>query len=575
MGKTTLNKYIPYILLGLILLVASYYRLYQIRDHQVFLGDQGRDALVVKRMIVDHNFTLLGPTASVGGFFLGPIYYYMMALPLAISNLDPVGPAVMVALFSIATTFLCYQFGKKFFSTTTGLLAASVYAVSRLVVEYSRSSWNPNVLPFFSLLLIYAFTLIVSGKTTRRYSWFFIIGACLGIVIQLHYAAVALFFVAAVHAIVFFLRKRALKEQDFLKTTIRELSVLIAGFLLLFSPFILFELRHGHQNLNNIVQFVFSNRDQGFSGGYSYEFIIRDTVFRLFLRLVAGGYDLMPLTKPLPEVDGHLQDTAVVVTLVLWTTLIGTLLALYKLITRFVIYAKQRANSPSILGDVQGYVAKVYTNPTAMAWVVLLIWFIIGVSFWGFYKKSIYDYYYSFMYPLPILLFAFSLGTILHFKSRRFKTASPGNYTIAILKVFALSVLILVYVQNIKSINAIFPTRQVMRAEMVAKAVVAHKAPGPYNFALITEGNSDHAYRYFLEIYNERPKTLEEEVTPQLMVFCEMIECMPLGNPLWEVAGFGPATTVGQWQAIGWPMFRLEHLPETKYLEGKSAPKGI
>jgi hypothetical protein len=53
-----------------------------------------------------------------------------------------------------------------------------------------------------------------------------------------------------------------------------------------------------------------------------------------------------------------------------------------------------------------------------------------------------------------------------------------------------------------------------------------------------------------------------------------MRECHPLGNPLWEVAGFGPATVVGQWQSIGWPMYRLEHLPETKYLEGKPAPKG-
>jgi hypothetical protein len=324
------------------------------------------------------------------------------------------------------------------------------------------------------------------------------------------------------------------------------------------------------------VQFVFGNREQGFSGGYSFEFIVRDTAFRLFLRLVAGGYDLIPLTaKPqVADALGQVPQTAWIVWMTIWVTLVGVLLTLYKLITRFIVFAKQRSSSPSVVDDINAYMAKIYTDKTAIAWKVLALWFIVGVCFWGFYKKSIYDYYYSFMYPLPILLFAFSTATIVLFKSRRFKTHSGGNYILVIAKVMALGVLLLAVVQNIKSVNAMFPTQQVMRAEMVARDVIEHKAEGPYNFALVTSGNSDHAYRYFLEIYGYKPKALEDEVTPQLIVFCEMRECHPLGNPLWEVAGFGPATVVGQWQSIGWPMYRLEHLPETKYLEGKPAPKG-
>jgi len=38
------------------------------KDYIIFLGDQGRDVLIVKNIIVDKKFTLLGPTASVGGF---------------------------------------------------------------------------------------------------------------------------------------------------------------------------------------------------------------------------------------------------------------------------------------------------------------------------------------------------------------------------------------------------------------------------------------------------------------------------------------------------------------------------
>jgi len=42
-----------------------------------FLGDEGRDVLIVYN-ILHGKLTLLGPTASVGGFFLGPIYYYLV-----------------------------------------------------------------------------------------------------------------------------------------------------------------------------------------------------------------------------------------------------------------------------------------------------------------------------------------------------------------------------------------------------------------------------------------------------------------------------------------------------------------
>src|SRR5690242_3578506 len=104
------------IVLGLLLLLAvgAYLRLYRISEYMTFLGDEGRDMLVMKRMIMDHKFTLLGPTASVGGFFLGPIYYYFMLPFVWASGMNPAGAAVMVALFGIATIYLVYLVGKDF-----------------------------------------------------------------------------------------------------------------------------------------------------------------------------------------------------------------------------------------------------------------------------------------------------------------------------------------------------------------------------------------------------------------------------------------------------------------------------
>src|SRR3989338_7539538 len=114
---------INFVLVFFIISFAAFLRLYRIEDYMTFLGDEGRDVLVVYN-ILHGKFTLLGPTASVGGFFLGPIYYYFMTPFLWLFNYNPVGPAVMVALFGIATVFLIYKIGEEFFGIRVGLVSA-------------------------------------------------------------------------------------------------------------------------------------------------------------------------------------------------------------------------------------------------------------------------------------------------------------------------------------------------------------------------------------------------------------------------------------------------------------------
>jgi len=103
------------------------------------------------------------------------------------------------------------------------------------------------------------------------------------------------------------------------------------------------------------------------------------------------------------------------------------------------------------------------------------------------------------------------------------------------------------------------PNRQLNQTEQVAKRVFDEAEGKSFNFALITGQNSDHAYRYFLEIWGNSPVTIENSqvdperktVTNQLLVVCEVADCKPLGHSLWEIAGFGQAEIVGSWSAPG------------------------
>ena len=283
------------VMLLVILFLAAFLRLYRISDYMTFLGDEGRDALVAKGILEGH-FTLLGPRSSAGDFFYGPIYYYMITPFLWLFRLDPVGPAIMVGLLGVATVFLIYRVGKRFFDEKAGLFAAALYAVSPLVLSYSHSSWNPDVLPFFALLLIY--TLFKGIAQARPWKYFLFAGFLLGISIQLHYLALFLIVVAVTY--IFFAEWR-LFERIVIFQTIKQYLLLFLGFLIGISPFLAFEIRHGFSNTRAIFGFIFSaNPHQAYASHGNFFTTAGSVFFRIFGRLLFDfpppqNYHLYPL----------------------------------------------------------------------------------------------------------------------------------------------------------------------------------------------------------------------------------------------------------------------------------------
>lgn len=500
----------------LILILAAFLRLYRIQDYMTFLGDEGRDVLVVYNILHGH-LTLLGPTSSVGGFFLGPIYYYFMAPFLWLFNYNPVGPAVMVGLFGIATVYLIYLVGKDFFNIKVGLIAALIYALSPLVIAYSRSSWNPNPLPFFSLLTLY---LIYKASIKNNLRLFFIAGILFGIAMQLHYLAMFLGIVILVYVLLsIFYKERNIKAIS--KLFSNYVSILL-GFLIGWSSFLAFEIRHGFLDFKNIFHFVLFSGKTGASGNYFAT--IYDVFFRTFGRLV--------FYFPTPDMQWHYSN------LILSTWSIFVLI--FAAFASFVILLKLYNSIKNKDENFEKY-------------LLLATWLVIGVLLFGFYKKAIYDYYFAFMFPLPFLLVAESLDFIKRFK-----------WGIALISVLLLIIVAL----NLDGIPFQYPAnRQLNQAETIAKFVNDKTEGRPFNFALISGGNSDQAYRFFFTIWNHPPVTIEnpsqdpqrKTVTKQLLVVCESLPCQPLGYSLWEIAGFGQADIVGHWNVSVVEVYKLIH----------------
>ena len=228
-------------LLIFIIAISAFMRLYRIGDYMEFLGDQGRDVVIVRDFLKHGNLFFIGPQTSIGNMYLGPYYYYFIAPSLLLSNFSPIGPAIFIALLSILTTYLIYKITVKYFDNKTGYIASFLFAISPVVIKYSNFSWNPNIMPLFALLFIY----FIDQKKYIYATLAFIM--CL----NSHYLALLLLFPALFIIIL---------DRKYITHHWSSVIGALFTFLLSLAPQLLFDLKHDGQNIKALTIF-FTQRE--------------------------------------------------------------------------------------------------------------------------------------------------------------------------------------------------------------------------------------------------------------------------------------------------------------------------
>ncbi|OGE37398.1 hypothetical protein A3B45_03370 [Candidatus Daviesbacteria bacterium RIFCSPLOWO2_01_FULL_39_12] len=331
-----------FVLLLAVLLLAAFLRFYKLDEYMTFLGDEGRDALIVKDILTGVNFPLIGPPTSVGNIYLGPLYYYMMAIPMGIFYLNPVAAAGMNALIGVLTVGLIYYLGKVWFGRVAGLIAAFLYAISPVAITYSRSSWNPNPAPFFALIGFFAlFRMHKSGNLL----WLILVGLSFAASVQMHYLAIILIPVGGILWLYEILSRR---KGGHIKNLISGTILGIIAFLLLMSPLFIFDLKHDFLNYKATVGLL---TQSGEVGG------------NLF-----GNISRVPFIYSYNLIGRYLAGGNVVLTIILSVLVI---VALFR-----------KTWSQFALG----------------------IWLFVGLLGISFYQSQVYDHYLGFMNPAVFLL---------------------------------------------------------------------------------------------------------------------------------------------------------------------------
>jgi len=526
-------------LLGLILLVGAFFRLYRISEYMTFLGDEGRDAIVVRRLLVNFDPILVGPGTSIGNMYLGPLYYYMIAPALLLANFSPVGPAVMIALLGVVTIFFVWFVTHELFTfkgetlqvadsgeslTRRGehsvhngaLIAAGLYAISPVVINYSRSSWNPNIMPFFSLLCIYA---IWQTWKYFNFKWLVVMGIAFAFVLQSHYLGLLL---APVICIFWILTLLSLNpspityhlspSRDFLKYSLIGLGL----FLLLMSPLIVFDARHGWRNFSAIRTF-FSQRETTISIKPWKSVPNLWPIFKddYVARLVAGGNELA-----------------------------GRITAFTLLISTVFYLAFNNKKLGQVFAGKKNFLSGV---------VLVSIWIFFGIVGLSLYKQHIYDHYFGFIFPALFIL----VGAISQ------KIWDKFGYDGKILVTSGFCLLVVVNLLN----NPLRypPNAQMWRAIEVAKLIDEKAGGQEFNLAVIAQQNYEDGYQYFLEKHGAKVMDIDaqkpETVKSQLFVVCELpeVKCDPTHNSKTEVANFGWSKIESEWEVEGLTLYKLVH----------------
>lgn len=492
MVETTLNwiknnRREFYLILAL-LLVALFLRIYRIPEYMTFLGDEGRDALMIKRILVDGDIPLLGPPTSVGNIYLGPLYYYMMAIPMAVLWLNPVAAAAQVAIIGVLTIGLIYYLSREWFGKLAAFISALLYAISPVNIIYSRSSWNPNPAPFFALLAILG---VYRVHKTGNFLWLVLTGGALAFIVQMHYLALILlpiFGLLWIHQII--------KNQRKKHVVLGTLGALVI-FLFLMLPLVIFDLKYDYLNYKAITTF-FSNRETTVNLN---PFNTLGRVWPIYDHNLIGRY----IT----------QET--------WLTSIVSILVLL----------------PIILAGFKKSINNKWP------YMVLGLWLGVGALGLALYKQNVYDHYLGFLNPVPYLL----LGALVALTFKNIK----GRLLLGIL----ILVVIVINLQNNPLKNP--PNNQLKRTQEVAKYVIAQSEGKSFNFALISNGNYDAAYQFYLDMYGFKPKQVPFDITDQLIVVCEDSVCDPVTNAKQEISHFGMTKIEKESEFMGVRVFKLVH----------------
>ncbi len=232
------TKRVTLIILIFILTLAAFLRFYNLR-YMEFNYDQAKNSYLALEILRNGPIPNSCLPSSVG--ICNPPFFLYLLLPAIIISTDPIFLTAYIAFFNVLTVLLLFFFVRKFFNEKTALIAAAFLAVNPWAIIFSRTIWQQNVLMFFVLLFFWSLFSFWQDKKSTSIIWAML---WLGITTQIHQLGILLIIPFIIALI---LGRKNLLFKNFL------IGLLLI--IILYFPFVLFEINHDWYSLENIFTY--------------------------------------------------------------------------------------------------------------------------------------------------------------------------------------------------------------------------------------------------------------------------------------------------------------------------------
>ena len=268
-----------WVVLGIILAIGLVMRVYNFEKSFAFAHDQDLYSWIAKDIVVNKHLRIVGQITSVDGVFIGPLYYYIIALGYFLFGMNPISAIAPTTVIGLLTIISFYVLGKKYFSKRVGLVMAFIYAVSFGAALYDR--WSVPTEP--AVLWTVWFLYVVFGMFRKNLKLMPLFGILVGLTYHIH---IALIPVLPIPILAYFMSGGKFRQN--LKQ-IKAKSVLITFllFMLVSSPFWIFEFRHNFSQTRSVI--TASQREMGQPVGFiKFKKVINASAIEMQQRLLIG-----------------------------------------------------------------------------------------------------------------------------------------------------------------------------------------------------------------------------------------------------------------------------------------------
>ena len=337
-------------LLAIIIIAGLFLRLYHGAELFNYSHDQDLAGWIIKDVLINHHFRLIGQLTSTPGVFIGPLFYYLLIPFYVLFKMDPIGGIYLATGIGAFAIWSCFYVFSKVFNEKVVLISALIYALSPYTVFNDREVVPTMPLMLWSVWFFYSLNLILKGEQKKGFLFAAVLVALIwhinfGLVILLPLFLVALFL--------------SKKKIDFKQ-------LLIAGVItvVLSLPLILFETRHGLSQTKSII----------FSATQSQGDVIKgtDKLLKIYDVVIKDVTDLL-----------YGYPAGVPKSLAFWVISVASVLVFLK--------GKIRKN----------------------VFYLMLIWMGVTAGFFALYSKPVSEYYLNSMTVVWIVLMALIVVNML------------------------------------------------------------------------------------------------------------------------------------------------------------------